>query len=373
MSEQLRKACAQPLRIEQPACSLDIMTAAPTLQPSSRPAAMDETDLDIVAALQHAPRVPANALAEILDEPTSTITRRLNRLQRDRLVRVIGRFAWPLVTSGNPRQLWFRCTPGRARDVAVALKAIPEIQFLLLTTGSADIYADLFPLHGTDIDELLTRTIPSIPGVASTESQLVLESQRVGQSWRLQRLSSEQQAALQTYVVPVNRPPIGGLEDLSDVEVRIMAELGGNARISAAEAARQLGISNSSAYRGMQLLLGSGAVSPRVEVEPAAAGFPLNAIISLQLKPRSIATVLDELSTQKSARMVSMVTGKASVIYNGVFSGPAELAHFITEEIGALPGVQSMDTCVGLSVLRRYWMDRDGVLIGNQVEGLLRR
>jgi hypothetical protein len=32
-----------------------------------------------------------------------------------------------------------------------------------------------------------------------------------------------------------------------------------------------------------------------------------------------------------------------------------------------------MDTCVGLNVLRRYWMDRDGIFIGDQVEGLLRR
>ncbi|MCU1540720.1 MAG: transcriptional regulator, partial [Arthrobacter sp.] len=42
---------------------------------------LDQTDLDIIAALQVAPRVPANSLGEVLGVPTSTITRRLNRLQ----------------------------------------------------------------------------------------------------------------------------------------------------------------------------------------------------------------------------------------------------------------------------------------------------
>jgi hypothetical protein len=32
-----------------------------------------------------------------------------------------------------------------------------------------------------------------------------------------------------------------------------------------------------------------------------------------------------------------------------------------------------MDTSVALNVTRRYWMDRDGAFIGDQVEGLLRR
>jgi hypothetical protein len=71
--------------------------------------------------------------------------------------------------------------------------------------------------------------------------------------------------------------------------------------------------------------------------------------------------------------MVSMVTGKAPVVFHGLFRGPEELAGFITQDIGALPGIQTMDTCVGLNVLRRYWMDRDGIFIGDQVEGLLRR
>ena len=332
----------------------------------------DPGELDIVAALQVAPRVPASALAEILNQPATTVSRRLNKLQRDRIVRVIGRFAWPLVLSGNPMQLWICCQPGRSYEVAERLKEFTEIQFLMVTSGSADIYADVYPLLGSDGNELISRQIPSIPGIVSVQSQLVLKSSRVGQSWRLQRLSAEQVEALGGFAEPVTLPPFNSINELSELEFKTMQELGRNARVSAAEIARKLSVSNSTAYRTIQTILGSGAISPRVEVEPAAVGFPLNATLSLQVDPSAIPEVLTELSTHPSARMVSMVAGKASVIHTGVFTGPSQLAQFITDDIGALPGVHSMDICVGLMVLRRYWMDRDGIYIGDQVEGVLR-
>jgi DNA-binding Lrp family transcriptional regulator len=334
---------------------------------------MDETDLDIVAALQVAPRVPANSLGEILGVPTSTITRRLNRLQNERLMKVIGRFAWPLILSGNPQQLWVRCLPGQAAQVAEQLKAFPEIQFVMTTSGTCDIYADLYPLRGSDVNDLLSNRIPSLPGIKSVESRLVLDSRRVGQSWRLGRLSQAQTEALAAHVVPVNQPALRFMEELTDVEFGTMCELGRNARASAAEVARTLDVSSSSAYRAIQMLLATGAISPRVEVEPSAVGYPLTAIISLQVKPKLIGTVLDRLAIHDSARMISMVTGKAPVVFHGLFTGPDDLAEFIIRDIGALPGIQTMDTCVGVNVLRRYWMDRESVFIGEQVEDLLRR
>lgn len=334
---------------------------------------MDETDLDIVAALQVAPRVPANSLGEILGVPTSTITRRLNRLQNERLMKVIGRFAWPLILSGNPQQLWVRCLPGQVTRVAEQLKAFPEIQFVMTTSGTCDIYADLFPLRGSDVNDLLSNRIPLLPGIKSVETRLVLDSRRVGQSWRLGRLSRAQTEALAAHIVPVNQPALRSMEELTDVEFGTMCELGRNARASAAEVARTLDVSSSSAYRAIQMLLATGAISPRVEVEPSAVGVPLTAVISLQVKPKYIGAVLDRLATHDSARMISMVTGKAPVVFHGVFRGPDELAEVITRDIGALPGIQAMDTSVGVNVLRRYWMDRDGVFIGDQVDGLLRR
>ncbi|MDP9886075.1 DNA-binding Lrp family transcriptional regulator [Sinomonas atrocyanea] len=349
------------------------MSADPTpVREGTSPVIEDPVSLDIVAALQIAPRVPAAKLAEILEQPTTTVTRKLKRLQQERLVKVIGRFAWPLVTSGNPMQMWICCQPGRSYEVAESLKQFPEIQFLMVTSGSADIYADLYPLLGSDANDLISRRVPSIPGIASARSQLVLKSPRVGQSWRLNRLTENQQHELEACTDPVVLPAFSRIEDLSDIDFQTLKELGNNSRITAADLARKLAVSSSTAYRSIQVVLGSGAISPRVEVEPAAVGFPLNANISLQVDPSAIPEVLADLSRHPSARMVSMVAGSASVTHNGAFTGPAQLADFITEDLGALRGVHSMDICIGMNVLRRYWMDRDGFRIGEQVPGILR-
>lgn len=195
----------------------------------------------------------------------------------------------------------------------------------------------MFPLLGTDIDDLLSNQIPSLPGIRSIETRLILDSRRVGQSWRFQRLTPDQNDALAGHVVPVNLPALGSIDELSDLEFGTMCELGRNARASAAEVARTLNVSSSSAYRAIQMLLGTGAISPRVEVEPCAVGFPLTAVVSLQVKPKTISDVLDQLSGHESARMITMVTGQAPVVFHGVFRNPRSLADFITEDIGAPP------------------------------------
>ena len=119
--------------------------------------------------------------------------------------------------------------------MAEQLKTFPEIQFVITTSGTCDIYADVFPLRGTDVNDLLSNRIPLLPGIKSVETRLVLDSRRVGQSWRLGRLSRAQTEALRRHIVPVNQPALRSLEELTDLEFGTMCELGRNASASAAE------------------------------------------------------------------------------------------------------------------------------------------
>ena len=78
----------------------------------------DDADLDLVAALQIAPRAPLNTVAEILETSASTATRRLQRLQDLGLLRFICTVHWSLLTTGNPYAVWIRCRPGMISEVA---------------------------------------------------------------------------------------------------------------------------------------------------------------------------------------------------------------------------------------------------------------
>ncbi|MFC4565980.1 Lrp/AsnC family transcriptional regulator [Nocardiopsis mangrovi] len=337
--------------------------------PAADAGLLDETDLDLVAALQVAPRAPVNALAEAVDSSPSTIARRLARLRGDGLLRVVGRLDWPLITTENPRLLWIRCAPGRSQEVAERIAELEEVQTLLITTGSADIYCTVYPLLGSDIFDLLTRRLPGLPGIVSTQSMLVLRTQSMGQSWRLHRLPPDREAALAGYGDQVRQAPPAGLHELNAAELRTLELLAGDGRISAAEVARELQVSRSAAYRMTQSLLESGAVWPRVEIEPAALGYPLNALMALTVRPHAIPDVLARLAGHPSARYVAMVAGSSSVIHYGVFRDEQDLARFTTDDLGASADITALDTCVALRVVRRYWMARDGARLGERLPG----
>lgn len=318
--------------------------------------------------------MPLNVIADVLGSSATTVGRRLQQLQRRRLVRVISTVHWSLITSGNPYVVWIRCEPGRTEQVATALQAVPEAQSILITTGDADIHCTIYPLRGTDSRRLLSRDLPSIPGVASLHSELVLRPVRQGIDWRIGRLSTEQASALSQHGLPGTDSEPRTVPPLSTTEFDVLRLLFDDGRISAAQVARELGLSRSTAYRVIQSLLDGGAARPRVEVEPAAVGFPVTALCAVKVQPQHIPSALDALSRHPSGRFTVMVAGSSALIHHGVFRGEDDLASFVTDELGALPGVRETAMSIALGVLRRQWIDREqDVLLGERRHDILAR
>ncbi|ONI84114.1 transcriptional regulator [Actinosynnema sp. ALI-1.44] len=332
--------------------------------------ALDDADLDLVAALQLAPRAPLNVVADVLGTSASTISRRMQRLREERLMRVISTVHWPLFLSGNPYVVWIRCEPGKVGEVAAAVRGVPEAQSILVTTGDADIHCTIYPLAGTDQRKLLTKTLPGIPGVASVQSHLVLRIARRAVSWRIDRLTDEQADVLGAYASPADAD-VGALTDAEFQTLRLLFDDG---RVSAAEVARSLDVSRSTAHRLLQSLLDRGAARPRVEIEPAVLGHPITALLTFDVRPRHIPAALAALGAHRSGRLTVMTAGPASIIHHGVFRDEDDLATFVTDDVGKLDGVSGFTMCVALGVLRRQWIDRDhDVLLGQRRHEILGR
>lgn len=334
---------------------------------------LDSTDLDIIAALHAAPRITAAALGGIIGVPTSTVSRRIARLQHERILRVVGRYSWSLITSSNPYELWITSFPGRSNEVVTALQRIPDVQAIVQTTGSQDIYANLYPLRGSSGAELLMEQIPSIPGVSAIDSHMILETAKVGQSWRYDRLPPDVVAELEAEAQVESLPPIADLDDLSDLEFDVMRLLGSDGRISAAAAARELGVSTSTTARAIRMLLATGAVTCRVEVQPELIGFPLWGFMTLEVDPQQITDAMATIAGHPSVRLLCTVTGDAPVSVSGSFTGPDDFGRFIREDVGTLPGIRSVATATGLRGVRRYWVDRDGMRLLPHSQDVLRR
>ncbi|RKS08084.1 AsnC family transcriptional regulator [Nocardiopsis sp. Huas11] len=325
---------------------------------------MDELDLDLVAALQYAPRAPSSALAEVLGSSPSTAGRRLQRLQAQRLLRVVGQLDWSLVSDAHPRHVWLHAVPGRSVEVARQLARRPEIQLVAVSSGRADVYCVAHPSSRRQAVELLTSGIPSVEGVRSTQSDLVLRPVTRADAWALDRLPTERLAALLPYRTHVPEAGAVASEPLTADERGAVRLLHTDARIGSADVARELGVSQSTAYRLVQSLLERGVVRPRVEVEPERLGMRLEVVLSLTVHPGSIAQVAERLAAHPSARYVSVVAGEVSVIHHGAFRDEHALGRFITEDLAVMPGVTDVRSSVLLDVLRRYWVDRHEGLLG---------
>jgi DNA-binding Lrp family transcriptional regulator len=319
---------------------------------------LDAADLDLVAALQRAPRAGVRLLAEVLEMSASTVSRRLTRLIEARLLKVIGQLNWSVLSEAPPQHLWISARPGAAGQVARDVAALPETQFAALTFGQADVYCVLQPAARAENADLIIERVGGIPGVLSSRTEVALRSYAAAPTWQLDRLTSEQETRLRE-----ENPTAGDAirADLGEDERRVARVLQQDGRASAADIARRLELSQSTAYRIAQSLLERGVVLPRVEIEPVVLGFPLEAVISLTTELRSITVIATELGRHPTARFVSTVAGTASMIYYGTFRDEGELADLLTGDLAALDGVKAVEVAVVLRVLTRSWLPGDGV------------
>lgn len=316
---------------------------------------LEPGDLDLVAALQIAPRASIQVLAATLGVSTGTVSRRMARLRREHSMRVVGQVPWWIDSDATPHHVWISTAPGRTVPVAMAVAELDETQFAAITTGRADVYCILHPPRRADAAELLATRLPSIPGVVRNHSELGLHRYVSGSSWRLNRLSEDQERQLREYR---HGPPPSGPEQLSAEEREVARALRGDGRATAAEIARVLDKSASTAYRLAQSLLERGLVQPRVEIEPALLGYPLEAVISLATSAGSMRDIATALGTHPSARYVSTVAGTSAVIHHGLFRHEDDLSAFLTDDLGRHAGIQAFEVAIVLRVLTRYWTPR---------------
>ncbi|MDA3629249.1 Lrp/AsnC family transcriptional regulator [Saccharopolyspora sp. WRP15-2] len=324
--------------------------------------ALDDLDLDLVSALQEAPRAPINALADAVGSSPTTVGRRLQRMHAEQVLRVIGQLDWTLVSDTHPRHVWITTAPGRLQDVARQVAEIPEAQYVAMATGRADVYCTVRPLGRDSVKDLLTQRLPSVPGVVSTQSDLVLKPFGRAEAWRIDRLDAAQRAVLDPYRIEAQESVAP--QALSGQEWEATRLLHADARLTSSDLSRALGVSQSTAHRLIAGLLERQVVRPRVEVEPGLLGFHLEVALSLSTEPGSTEEVGQALGRHPSARYVSMVAGNATVIHQGVFRGEEHLADFLSHDLAVLPGIRSVEVSVVLDVLRRYWINRSGHRLG---------
>jgi DNA-binding Lrp family transcriptional regulator len=250
---------------------------------------------------------------------------------------------------------WVRCRSGRVPEVADQLARLDLSQLVVTLAGSADLMAELTLADAADMPDVVTRVLPSIDGVEHVEARLVLRPFRRAGQWRIQALPDA--AAAESAMA---QPPAA----LTDAEQRMVAWLMRDGRASLAELAEQAGVSEPTAQRLLHNMVERRALSFRVEVEPALVGFPVEAVISVQVRPQAVDALAAHLALDPNTRCLFGTSGASQLFWHVLCRDSLHLWDVVTRRLGELDGVLNSEVGVVMRAHKRCGIVRAGARLG---------
>lgn len=243
---------------------------------------LDELDRQIVAALVRNGRAPWRLIADVLGQQERTVARRGNKLLESGVVRTNSFVNPASVSSRSAFLLRVRAAPRELRGVCSWLAAQDESSWVSALSGTNEAVAEMF-LSTDELGGLLYGRLAEVEGVESFTMTPLLEYFRTPSGWTPAILDKAQYAAL-------HRDEDGQLAGIRsghpltalDETGRSLAELlHRNGRATVDELASELSVSKATVSRRLEAMTGSGSLFIRAVVDPAALGFPVEALIVL--------------------------------------------------------------------------------------------
>jgi Lrp/AsnC family transcriptional regulator for asnA, asnC and gidA len=142
---------------------------------------IDETDRAIIEELQRDGRAPYTRLGAAVGLSEAAARQRVQRLIDSGVVQVVA-VTNPLASGFRRMAMVGIRTEGPTDDIAKALQAMTEIDYLVICAGSFDLMAEvLVPDDGALLD--LTNRIRAVPGVRNTETFIYLDLVKQTFTW----------------------------------------------------------------------------------------------------------------------------------------------------------------------------------------------
>ena len=144
--------------------------------PDTHPPALDDIDRQLIAALLLNARESVAMLARQLGIARTTVTSRLARLEKTRVITGYGvRLSQRLVDGGLQAYVGITVQPRSGKEVVRRLSSMAQVQQLCAVSGEFDYVAWLRSESPEQLDQLLDQ-IGSVDGVEKTTTSIILSS-----------------------------------------------------------------------------------------------------------------------------------------------------------------------------------------------------
>lgn len=323
------------------------------------PTVLNDLDRKIVAALQADPRASWSKLSGAVAVSETTVLRRVNRMRDARLLLVTAVPDPQRCGLGQPVHVYFQTVPTRGRELALQLAERPDVRYVSLVAGTHDVMCELIVPDQRYLTRLVETELPGAGAVTSSTTAFVLKQFKTEDQWSGPLLNGSESSGPRSKPAadgaPSGRSRRRAAEPLDELDTRLLAALRADGRRSYADLSHDLGLSETAVARRIAALRADDRIDFLAMVDPAALGFDLEVIMHVRVEPARIAATAKAFAATRQVRYVSATTGVGDLTCDAVFRDADDLFEFITNTVGKLRGVISLDTDLVLEAVKRAY------------------
>ncbi|MGX1955841.1 Lrp/AsnC family transcriptional regulator [Streptomyces sp. CB02115] len=308
---------------------------------------LDALDRRLIHALQLDGRLPFSRIAAAVGVPERTVARRYHRLRSRLALRVVG-----LVDGRRTGMLdWVvrvRCAPEAVETLAVLLARREDTSWIAPLVGGTELTCMIrTPPPGDDGRRPFFEQLARTTGVREVGAACVLRPVAGVGGWagRMDALGeAEQRLLLPPRSAPVD--PTEAVPVLSPADSALLRALSQDGRADLGRLASATGCSESTVRRRIGQLRDSGVLAFEVEIDPALFGYPIEALLWLDVPPAGLGAVAEALAGHQQVAFAALTTGPSSVFVMVECRSVSGLHAYVTDELAALHGISRIESAV---------------------------
>jgi len=126
-------------------------------------------------------------------------------------------------------------------------------------------------------------------------------------------------------------------------------------RMSVAQLARTLGVTEVTARRKLKRITSDGVIRVVATVDPFDVGYETPVIIGLKVQRNRLEEVAEHLSTLPQVRYVGASTGRVDLIIEVVTRTNQDLANFLMNDLAEIDGITDSETNLIVRIYKQSW------------------
>lgn len=307
---------------------------------------LDAVDQCLLHALQVDGRVPFSRIAAALDISDRTVARRFGRLRSTGALRVSA-VPHSHIAAHAQWLVRLRIRPRAAADIARALAGRHDTAWVTELSGGTEIVC-LFRVPGTSPAPLAV--LDRHPDVVEVTGQRLLRH-LMDHRWR-----GRTSALTEHQLAEIRAPETAATSQirLTDLDHRLFRALATDGRTACAHLARHVDWSESAVRRRLTELRDAGMLRFDVEVEPRLFGFSAQCLLWLSVAPARLTAVAASLAEDTETAYLGAITGNHNLLAVTICRDADALYGYLTERIGALSGIEGIETAPITAYAKRF-------------------